>query len=87
MEESTVKKRLIAAALFAELPRPSLAPGNFTIMVLTSGILIAYTFRVGSRSHYTLDHIVTWRALAQGTSNPVIEAMTGLLEAARDYKP
>lgn len=86
MEESIVKKRLIAAVLFAELPRPSYAPGNFTIMVQASGILITYIFDAGP-GHYTLDHIVTWRALTQGTANPIIQAMTGLLAAARDFKP
>ena len=86
MEDSIIKKRLVAAVLFAELPRPSIAPGNFTIMVQSCGILVTYIFDAGP-GYYTLDHLVTWRTLEAGTSNPLIQAMTGLLAAAKDFKP
>ena len=86
MEDSIIKKRLVAAVLFSKLPRPSITPGNFTIVVQSYGILITYILDAGP-GHYTLDHLVTWRALETGPSNSLIQAMTGLLVAAKDFKP
>lgn len=86
MEAGIIKTRLIDAATFAAASRPSHAPGVFSIKVEIIGILITYIFTSGRGAH-ARDQVVTWRALAQGTSNPLVVAMTGLLAAAKNHSP
>jgi len=87
MEESVVRKRLVEAAILAEIPRPpSAAQGMFKIIVEALGVHITYVFDAGP-GHYSIDNITSWAAVEQAVKNPLVRAMTDLLKAARDFKP
>lgn len=86
MEKSLIRERLIEAAILADIPRPSQAPGGFKIRVEKIGIVITYIFATGPGT-YSLDHIVSWGTLELAECNPLVVGMTGLLAAARDFKP
>ncbi len=86
METSIVQKRLVEAAVLAELPRPSNAPGKFKIVVETHGIMITYAFDVAGGT-YAFDYFTIWHVLAHGVTNPLVAAMKGLLAEARGFRP
>ena len=88
MEKSVVRKRLVEAAVLAETRCPPAAHGMFKIIVEAVGVHITYVFGVeNTPGPYSLDSITPWGDIEDASKNPLIQAMTGLLAAAKDFKP